>query len=250
MPPLVSDPQPPGLSHPYFRVTNWPRPPGATFWRDAELLADDDEERAMCRVLARAEGSRAWLARSIPELNVPSMQAGTNESSGSEREEARAAVAQESANRGATPKAVAKSSSTRAGAAGTLVGASAFMSQASHSHAWSTGCACGLEGESSQLFTFMLFMGAVMIVYLLTFLFLILKKKLIDADPEAGTASKEKTNMRTVKVGASKPSQPQEVPLDFADIPVHWEDRTQEKTVFVLAPEIHICKHHAAGYVF
>ena len=89
-----------------------------------------------------------------------------------------------------------------------------------------------------------------MIVYLLTFLFLVLKKKMIDADPEATTASKDKTNMRTAKVSAPKPSQPQEVPLDFTDIPVHWEDRTQEKTVFVLAPEIHVCKHHAAGYVY
>ena len=89
-----------------------------------------------------------------------------------------------------------------------------------------------------------------MFVYLLTFLFLVLKKKMIDADPEVEAASKEKTNVRTVKAGATKPSQPQEVPLDFTDIPVHWQDRTQEKTVFVLAPEIHVCKHHGAGYVY
>ena len=73
---------------------------------------------------------------------------------------------------------------------------------------------------------------------------------MFDAATEATAASKEKTYVRTTKVSASKPSEPQEVPLDFTDLPVHWEDQTREKTVFLLAPEIYVCKHLAAGYVY
>ena len=43
---------------------------------------------------------------------------------------------------------------------------------------------------------------------------------------------------------------PKEVPLDFTDIPLQWEDQTRESTVFVLAPEIYVCKHIGAGYVY
>ena len=89
-----------------------------------------------------------------------------------------------------------------------------------------------------------------MFVYLLTFLFLTLKKKMVDAAPVTPAASTGKMPVRVAKVSAPKPSQPKEVPLDFTDLPVHWEDQTREKTVFVLAPEIHVCKHIAAGYVY
>ena len=168
-----------------------------------------------------------------------------------ERAEAKAANAKASAERGATPKMRASPprSSSRASAAGTVVGATTTFGQMTGSHAWSTGCACGLEGESS-LFTFMLFVGAVTFVYLLTFLIIALKKKLFDAAPEEPAVSTGNVLVRTAQVSASMPKQPKEVPLDFTDLPVHWEDQTREKTVFVLAPEIYVCKHLAAGYVY